>query len=148
MEQQRTTLDGLPWLDLGGRILRAARPAVAVHLFESARERLHHGHRPGAERTGGEDPSAHSDRPEDETLGQRIRAGGAGPGGAAGEALSALPRVPRVTEDADDRPARSQLSNAAGHTLPSAADRSARTSRVPAGDPATPATPASDGAGR
>src|SRR3954471_15130921 len=105
-------LDGRDKLDLGARIVNAAQMAVAVHLFESVRERLG---RPedgsiGIPKAEGQDDLPDDSRQDDDdsvhdSLWQRPRTGGAGYRAAGNDdddgrmAVASTRRVTLVTDD-------------------------------------------------
>src|SRR4051812_39347310 len=139
-------LDGRDELDLGARMVNAAQMAVAVHLFESVRERLR---RPedgsiGIPSAEGQDDLPDDSRQDDDSvhdsLWQRPLTGGAGFRAAGNDdddgrlAVASARRVTLVTDDDEGgedgtvgTPAIAADDPAPARSLPTAAARSPRT---------------------
>jgi hypothetical protein len=144
-------------LDLGARMVNAARMAVGVHLFQSVQERLRRREDGpiGIHRPAGQDDLRHDSSQDDDninnSLWQRPRTGGAGLRAAGlddeGRPAFASARCGALVTDDDDEggwdgtvSASAVLDDnlAPARTLPTAAVRSPRTPRLPAAGGAPP----------
>ena len=154
--------DGRGELDLGARMVNAARMAVAAHLFESVRERIRLREREviDAASADGQDDLSHDSRQDDDTdnddrLWQRPRTGGAGfrPAGIRDDdgqpALASARRATTLVTDDDEggqvvaaakAPAIAIAGGAfaSARPLPTVTARSPRTPRLPADGGAPP----------
>jgi hypothetical protein len=144
-------------LDLGARMVNAARMAAAVHLFESVRERIRLREDAAIGRANAEgqedllrDSAQDDDGNVNDSLWQRPRTGGAGLRTAADDdgqpAFPSARRVTFVTEDdeggqvvaAASVPAIAGDARASARPLPTVTARSPRTPRLPADGGAPP----------
>jgi hypothetical protein len=155
--------DGRGELDLGARMVNAARMAVAAHLFESVRERIRLREHEVIDATNAEnrdglshDPRRDDDIDKDHSLWQRPRTGGAGfrPAGIRDDdgqpALASARRATTLVTDDDEggqvvaaakAPAIAIAGGAfasARPPLPTVTARSPRTPRLPADGGAPP----------